>query len=93
MVLMIIERKDNSDDKDINLELVMFACLISICCLYLVQTHQAFWPNTCLVSMCITGASGAANKQVQKFGVSYGKYRVEAGLVDLCWGLRILILL
>ena len=51
-------------DKDIDMELTMFACLILYDVFILYKLTTLFWPNTCLVSMCITGASGAANKQV-----------------------------
>ena len=52
------------DDKDINLELAMFTCLILYGVFILYKLTRLFCPNTCLVSMCITGARGAANKQV-----------------------------
>ena len=39
----------------------MYAFMLSIC---LVQLTRLFWPNTCLVSMCISGASRAASKHV-----------------------------
>ena len=51
-------------DKDIDLELDMFSCLIIYGVFFLYKLTRLFWPNTCLVSMCITGARGAANKQV-----------------------------
>ena len=51
-------------DKDVDLELVMFACPIIYGVFILYKLTRLFWPNTCLVSMCITGARGAANKQV-----------------------------
>ena len=51
-------------DKDIDLELTMFTWLILNDVFILYKLTRLFWPNTCLVSMCITGASGAANKQV-----------------------------
>ena len=51
-------------DKDIDLELAMFACLIIYGVFILYKLTRLFRPNTCLVSMCIIGASGAANKQV-----------------------------
>ena len=51
-------------DKDVDLELAMFACLIIYGVFILYKLTRLFWPNTCVVSMCITGASGAANKQV-----------------------------
>ena len=40
---------------------IMLHYILLIC---LVQLTRLFWPNTCLVSMCISGASGAASKQV-----------------------------
>ena len=51
-------------DKDIDLELTMFAGLIFYDVFILYKLTRLFWPNTCLVPMCIIGASGAANKQV-----------------------------
>ena len=51
-------------DKDIDLKLAMFACMILYHVYILCKLTRLFWPNTCLVSMCITGARGAANKQV-----------------------------
>ena len=45
-------------DKNIDLELVMFTRMILYRVLY--KLTRLFWRNTCLVSMCITGASGAA---------------------------------
>ena len=51
-------------DKDVNLELAMFAYLIICGVFILYKLTMLFWPNTCLVSMCIIGASGAVNKQV-----------------------------
>ena len=51
-------------DKDIDLKLDMFSCLINYGVFISHKLTRLFWPNTCLVSMCITGASGAANKQV-----------------------------
>ena len=51
-------------DKDIDMELVMFSCVIIYGFFILYKLTRLFWPNTCLVSMCITGARGASNKQV-----------------------------
>jgi len=51
-------------DKDMDLKLDMFSCLINYGVFISYKLTRLFWPNTCLVSMCITGASGAANKQV-----------------------------
>ena len=51
-------------DKDIDLELDMFVCLILYGVFIFYKLTRLFLPNTCLVSMCITGASGAANKHV-----------------------------
>jgi len=51
-------------NKDIDLELDMFSCLIIYSVFILYKLTRLFWPNTCLVSMCITSVSGAANKQV-----------------------------
>ena len=51
-------------DEDIDLELDMFSCIIIYGVFILYKLTRLFWPNTCLVSMCITGARGAANKQV-----------------------------
>ena len=51
-------------DKDKNLELDMFVCLILEDVFIMFKLTRLFWPNTCLVSMCITGSRGAANKQV-----------------------------
>ena len=39
----------------------MYAFILSIC---LVQLTRLFWSNTCLMSMCISGASRAASKHV-----------------------------
>ena len=52
------------DDKDIDLELIVFACLILYDVFILYKLTRLFWPNTCLVSMCIPSASGVVNKQV-----------------------------
>ena len=51
-------------DKDIDLKLDMFSCLINYGVFISYKLIRLLWPNTCLVSMCITGASGAANKQI-----------------------------
>jgi len=69
-----VKLKENDINKDLIFEqimficmifeLVMFVCMILLWRLYLCKLTRLFWPNTCLVSMCITGASGAANKQV-----------------------------
>ena len=56
--------KENENDKDIDLELVIFACMILYRVFILCKLTRLFWPNTCLVSMCIIGASGTVNKQV-----------------------------
>ena len=61
---MIIKRNDYNDNKDINLELVIFACLIVYGVFNLYKLTRLFWPNTCLVPMCITCASAVVNKQV-----------------------------
>ena len=55
-------------DKDIDLKLDMFSCLIIYGVFISYKLTRIFWPNTCLVSMCIPGARGAANKQVQELG-------------------------
>ena len=47
-------------DKDIDLELAIFACLIIYDVFILYKLTRLFWPNTCLVSMCIIGAIGTA---------------------------------
>ena len=49
-------------DKDKNLEYVRLFDLYGAFILY--KLTRLFWSNTCLGSMCITGARGAANKQV-----------------------------
>ena len=51
-------------DKNIDLELVMFTRMILYRVFILYKLTRLFWPNTYLVSMCITGAGGAVNKQV-----------------------------
>jgi hypothetical protein len=51
-------------DKDIDLKLNMFSCLINYGIVISYKLTRLFWPNTCLVSMCIIGARGAVNKQV-----------------------------
>ena len=51
-------------DKDIDLKLDMFSCLIIYGVFISYKLTRLFWPNTCLVSMCITGVRGAANKHV-----------------------------
>ena len=59
-------------DKSIDLELVMFTRMILYRVFILYKLTRPFWANTCLVSMCITGARGAANKQVRELGLATG---------------------
>ena len=51
-------------DKDIDLIPDMFSCLINYDVFIMFKLTRLFWSNTCMVSMCITGARGAASKQV-----------------------------
>ena len=55
-------------DKYIDLKLDMLSCLIVFGVFVSYKLTRLCWPNTCLVSMCITGARGAANKQVLYLG-------------------------
>ena len=59
-----VKLKEKENDKDIVFELIMFGCMLLYCVYILCKLTRLFWPNTCLVSMYITGASGAVNKQM-----------------------------
>ena len=65
----------------------MFAYMILDRVFILCKLTRLFWPNTCLVSMCTTGVSGAVNKQVYGVRGELWKPLLEAGLVDHCWAL------
>ena len=66
------------------MELVKFTCMALYYVYILCKLTRIFWPNTCLVSMCITDASGAVNKQVYRIRGELWGLPLEAGLVDHC---------
>ena len=71
-------------DKDVDLELAMFACLF-IYRVFILYKITRLFGLTLVWCRCVSQVLVAPQiNKYREFGVSYGNHIVEAGLVDLC---------